>query len=118
MARRIYKIKLKENLFPALSEAEALEMQNNGNCRNILSEDEVMVSICVPEADTVKMFLLAKTMYDMEKFTYQEVAAAVRSVAMELGHWDIAQDVADIIITWVERFDEVSAEEFQEWLIG
>lgn len=118
MARRIYEIKLKENLFPALSEAEALEMQRNGDCSNLIPDNEVVVNIFVSEEDTVKMFMLAKTMYDMEKFSWQEVSAAVRSVAVELGYWQIAQDVADIVTTWVERFDDATAEEFQEWLMG
>lgn len=118
MARRIYEIKLRNGYVPALSEAEALEMQSGGSISGCLHEDDVSISICIPEADTVKMFLLAKTMYDTEKFSYQEVAAAVKAVAVELGYFRIAEDVVDMITTWVERFEELPADEFKEWLLG
>lgn len=118
MARGIYEIKLKDNFFPALSEEEALEMQNNGNCRAHLVDDEVEVTKIVSEEHTVKLFLLAKTMYDTEKFEYNEVESAVNALARELGYYNISSEVTDCVIKWVERFEDMALSELEEWIIG
>lgn len=118
MARAIYGIKLKEHLFPARSEEDALDMQNNGDCSGGLGKDDIDVFPLVSEEHTVKLFMVAKTMYDMEKFLATEVAAAVCAVAETLGYSNDAKDIADTVTLWAERLDYMSPGEFQEWLIG
>lgn len=118
MARGIYEIKLKQRFFPALSEQDALEMQRNGAC-NGLSEDEVEIGLIVSEEHAMKMFMLAKTMYDFDNFTVNEVRAAVRAVATELGYFATYEQVAECIIDWIERVGEdMTVTELQEWMIG
>lgn len=117
MAKSIYKIQLKEDLFPAVSAAEALEIQNNGNSFGVLQEDEVVVTPIVGEESTIKLFMLAKTMYDMEKYTYQEIKSTLTALACQMGYWKDSEQIAETVTTWVERFDELPADEFQEWLL-
>lgn len=118
MARGIYEVTLKHRYFPALSAVEALEMQNNGECRGILQEDDVQVNCVVKEEHTMKLFILAKTMYDTEKFELSEVQAAVSSLAIQLGYYFIHEEITDSILTWVDRFMDTSLNELQEWIIG
>lgn len=116
MARGIYEVKIKEPYFPALSEADALEMLRNGST-DTLTEDDVNVTLAVNEEHTMKLFLLAKTMYDTEKFEYKEVHAAISALARELGYFTNCTEVADCVTTWVERFDEMPADELTDWLV-
>lgn len=119
MARGIYQIKLKDSYFPALSSADAVEMRNNGNTDVDLSDDEVEVSLIVQEEHTVRLFLLAKMMYDMEKFSCQEVEVALSALAREMGYFGIAEDIADCVTLWVERVaEDMTPHELEEWIIG
>ena len=118
MARAIYQIKLRESYFPATSIEDALEMQRNGNSSGQLQDYEVTVTPRLGEESTIKLFLLAKTMYDMEKYTYLEVKSAVTALAREMGYFAEAEQFAETITTWVERFDDMPRDEFEEWLMG
>jgi hypothetical protein len=119
MSRGIYEIKLKDNLFPALSAAEAVEMRNNciGSCH--LQDEEVEVKLIVSADHTMQMFLLAKTMYDMEKFTAPEIDAVIRALALQMGYINNHKEVADCVIKWVERAaEDMTLHELEEWIIG
>ena len=118
MARGIYEITLKERFFPARSEEDAMEMQNTGTSCRALSSDEVCVSMVVTEEHAIKLFLLAKTMYDTEKFELDEVRAAVRALLGQQGYWHGTEDIIECVLTWVERFDDMTPAELEEWLIG
>lgn len=119
MARGIYEVKLKQNYFPALSAADAVEMRNNGNCEEVIPEDEVEVKLVVQEDHTMQLFLLAKTMYDLEKFTFQEIEAVLVALAREMGYFGIAEDIADCVTLWVERVaEDMKIHELEEWIIG
>lgn len=119
MARGIYEIKLKEHYFPALSSADAVDMRNNGACEENLSEGEVEVSLLVKEEHTMQLFLLAKTMYDMEKFTCEEVEAVISALAREMGYFSIAEDIADCVTQWIERVaEDMTLHELEEWMLG
>lgn len=118
MARAIYEIKLKEHFFPALSKADALEMQYNGGCAG-LTEDDVTINMTVNEEHTLKLFTLAKTLYDMDKFNIHEIEAALRAVVCEMGYTDIQQEVTDTVTRWIERVgEEMTIVELEEWLLG
>ena len=118
MARGIYEIKLKNNYFPALSAADAMEMQANGEGR-ALCEEDVEVKEVVSEEHTMKLFILAKTMYDTEKFEWHEVEAAVCALAKELGYYVNDAEIANCVLTWVERLDDnFSLSDLEEWVIG
>ena len=116
MAKELYEIRLKERDYPASSVAEALDIQCNGDMKSALSEDDYEVSVVVKEEHTMKLFILAKTMQDTEKFEYDEVKAAVCALARELGYQKNYGEVADCILTWVDRFTEMPLEELQDWL--
>ena len=118
MARAIYEIKLRERYFPAKSEEDALEMQNNGNCRGCLEDDEVCVSIVVQEEHTMKLFTAAKAMCDTEMFNSNEIEAALRAMAIQMGYYNTYTDVADCVLTWVDRFVDMEMSDLQEWIIG
>lgn len=118
MARAIYEVRLRENYFPAMSGAEALHMQNSFTS-STLQEEDVDIRVCVTAENTLKLFLLCKTMYDMEKFTFKEIWSAVKALAVETGHFAEAEKLADMVTTWTERVSEdMTLQEFQEWLIG
>lgn len=117
MARGIYEVKLKERYFPAISAEDALEMQNNGTTGALL-ENETEVTCIVKEEHTMKLFLLAKTMNDTEKFEFNEVESAVCALARELGYYNTYAEVANCVLTWVERFDEMTLSDLEEWIIG
>lgn len=117
MARAIYEIKLREHYFPALSENDALEMQINGGCHGLPDGDLVATPI-VTEEHTMKLFVLAVTMYDTGIFTCTEVEKSVSSLARELGYYNNADELADAVIRWVERLDGMTLSEVEEWLIG
>ena len=118
MARCIYEVKLKERFFPAQSEEDAVEMQTNGTCRGALTEDEVCVSPVVKEEDTMKLFVAAKAMSDLELFSSQEIEATIRSLVIQLGYCCNYVEIADCVLTWVDRFSDMSVNELQEWIIG
>ena len=119
MARGIYEIKLKEHLFPALSAADAVEMRNNGNCEEALQEHEVEVNLLVKEEHAMQLFLLAKTMYDMEKFNCKEIETVVSALAREMGYFSIAEDIADCVTLWIERVaEDMTLLEVEEWMLG
>lgn len=118
MAREIYELKLKDRFFPALSAADALEMHMNGDRHNALTEEAVEVGVIVKGEHTMKLFILAKTMYDTEKFEWNEVGAAVCALARELGYYKNAAEVANCVLTWVERFEDMTLSELEEWIIG
>lgn len=117
MARAIYEIKLKQNYFPALDVADALELRANGDFKNSPADEEFEVSLVVKEEDTMKLFVFAKTIMDTEKFTSKEIMVAVGALAKELGYFANYHEVADCVITWVERFDNMTLAELEEWII-
>ena len=118
MARAIYEIKLKESYFPALSGAEALNMQNNFTSGD-LQEEDVDIRVAVTAEHTLKMFMLCKTMYDMEKYTTKEIACSIKALATEMGYFSETERLADMVTTWTERVSEdMTPQELQEWLIG
>lgn len=115
MARGIYEIKLKERYFPALCAEDAMEMQINPS----LKDEDVEITMVVKEEHTMKLFLLAKTMYETEKFEYTEIEAALCALAQKMGYKGIEAEVVDCVTTWVERIaEDMSPGEFEEWLIG
>ena len=119
MARAIYKITLKDNLVPANSKQDALDMFNMDPGYAEFKEEDVNIEVLAKEEHAVKLFYLAKTMYDTEKFDCQEVEAAVRALATSFGYFSTAQEITDCILIWVERIaDDMTEEEFQEWLIS
>ena len=119
MARAIYEIKLKYRMFPAQSAADALEMQKNGDLCEGIAEDDVEVSEVVSEEDALKLMVLAATMYDTGVFSDAEVQTAVESVIVKLGYLSEYKEIADCVITWVERLcDGMTVTEIKEWMIG
>lgn len=117
MARAIYEIKLRENYFPALDVADALELRANGDYKHSPEDSEFEVHMVVKEEDTMKLFFFAKTIMDTEKFTSKEIEAAVGAMAKELGYFTNHSAVADCVIKWVERFDHMTLAELEEWII-
>lgn len=119
MARGIYEITLKENFFPELNERDALDTFNMDGGVAGLREDDVEIRRVVEEEHTMELFLLAKTMYDMEKFTEPEIEAVVRALAIEMGYHTIYKEVAACVIKWTERMTEdMTLHDMEEWLIG
>ena len=119
MARGIYEIKLRENFLPALSESDAVDMLEGVTDNARIQKLDVEVSLKVPDEQTMKLFILAKSMYDLDKFTYQEICAATQALVRELGYFADAEDLADTICRWTERVSEdMTLTEFEEWLIG
>lgn len=118
MARGIYEIKLKEPYFPATSETEAVEMLKTDDIKGCFDSNSIEVSMVASEEDTMKMFILAKTMYDTDKFDCFEVGVAVEALARKMGYFSSANKIAECVIEWVEKFDEMTLSELQEWIIG
>ena len=118
MARGIYEIKLKDRFFPALSAQDALEMQSVYNLQGAFPEEEVSVNCIVKEEHTMKLFVVAKTMCDAELFESNEIEAAVSALARELGYYSTYAEVADCVLTWVDRFADMTVSDLQEWIIG
>lgn len=118
MARGMYEIKLKQNLFPELSKADALDTFNMDGGYAGLKEEDVEINLVVQEEHTMKLFVLAVTMYDTDRFTYKEIETSVCALARELGYFFNADDIADVVMRWVERLDGMTLSEVEEWLIG
>jgi len=118
MARGIYEITLKTRYFPALSAEDALELHNCGDYLAEFQEEDVEINLIVKEEHTMQLFLLAKTMYDMDKFEHSQVKTTVGALAMEMGYVNNHEEVADCVLTWVERFDDMTLSDVEEWIIG
>ena len=118
MAREIYEIKLKDRYIPALSAADALDTLTLGGERMALKAGEVEISLIVQEEHTMKLFLLAKTMYDLDKFEYQHIKTAIGALAREMGYDNNSEEIADCIITWTERFEDMTLSDLEEWVFG
>ena len=117
MARGIYEIKLNNRFYPAVSYEDVLDMVDTETAK-LLVDTSFTVSEVVKEEHAVKLFMLAKTMYDAERFEANEVEAAVSALARALGYFSNQEEVTDCVLTWAERFDDMTLAEFEEWLIG
>lgn len=118
MARQIYEIKLTEPYFPATSESEAVEMLKTKDIQLFFSGPGIEVTTVATQEDTMKMFTLAKTMYDTDKFDCHEIEAAVNGLAIKMGYFGQAEKIAKCVIGWTEKFEEMTLSELQEWIIG
>lgn len=118
MARSIYEIKLKEPYFPAQSEAEAIELLKDKDTVLFFSGPGIEVTTVVNEEDTMKLFILAKTMYDLEKFELNQIRLAVKAVAGQMGNYIQAEQITECVLSWTEKFDEMTLSELEEWIIG
>lgn len=117
MARGIYEIKLKERFYPALSEADAVEMQFTHN--GAAEESDVEVSLAVREDHTMQLFLLARTMYELDKFERDEIEVVVCALARKLGYCTDTEDIVVCVLNWVEATsEELTIHELEEWIIG
>ena len=118
MARGIYEINLNERYFPALSQKDALEMRNNGNCGECLQDSDVDINCLVPADDTMKLFILAKTMEESNRFEFSEIYSVVSALAIQLGYKEHEKEITNCILKWIERLDEMNIVDLEEWIIG
>lgn len=118
MARIIYEVKLSSPLFPANSYDEAGEMMMNSAGLKEYLQDDYSVRQKVSEEHTVKLFTLARTLNETEKFDYREVQVMVRALAQELGYVQDAEEIAECVVAWNERLEELDESEFIDWLFG
>lgn len=118
MARAIYEIKLKDPYFPAESAADALELFKAKDITLSAEDPEIDVNVVVNTQDTVKLFVLAKTMYDTERFELNQIRVAVKALAGQMGYYLEADKVTECVLSWAERFDEMELSEIEEWIIG
>lgn len=118
MARAIYEIKLKEPYFPAESAAEAIEMLKAKDITLFFDGPGIEVTTVVDTPDTAKLFVLAKTMYDTERFELNQIRVAVRALAGQMGYYLDADKVTECVLSWTERFDEMDLSELEEWIIA
>lgn len=118
MARAIYEIKLTEPFFPAQSANEAIELLKDKEPALFFSGPGIEVTTVVDEADTMKLFILAKTMYDTEKFELNQIRVAVRALAGQMGYYLQAEQITECVLSWTEKFDECTLSELEEWIIA
>jgi hypothetical protein len=118
MARAIYEIKLKERYVPAMNEADAFDTHLNVSNFGVEAKEDVEIKVAVQEEHTMKLFVLAVTMYDTDRFTSKEIEASVSALAHNLGYYANADELADVVMRWVERLDGMTLSEVEEWLIG
>ena len=118
MARAIYEIKLKDPYFPAESAEDALELFRTKDITLSVEDPQIEVTAVVSTEDTVKLFVLAKTMYDTERFELNQIRVAVRALAGQMGYYLDADKVTECVLSWAERFDEMELSEIEEWIIG
>ena len=118
MAKALYDIKLKSSLVPASSEEDALEALS-ASLTMPLDIQDVDTSVVVTEEHTLKLFILAKSMMDSEKFVYNEILAAVTGACRAMGYYARAEALADCVVTWTERIaEDLTLAEMEEWLLG
>lgn len=116
MGKALYEIRLDEPIIPAKSSESALEehAERSGlELAGFASAHEI-----VPEETTLKLFMLAKMMQDSEKFVYNEIWTAVCAVMRMMNCTRSVDEVATCICTWTERFEDMTMEELQEWVIN
>ena len=83
-----------------------------------MDTEEVDVKVICNAEHAMKLFVLAKTMYDTEKFDSDDIEVAVRSLALKLNCFCNFEEITSCVMTWVERFDEMSLADLEEWIIG
>lgn len=118
MAREIYEIKLKDPYFPAASVREAVEMLKQKDITLFFNDPGIEVNTVVTNADTVKLFVLAKTMYDTDRFELNQIRAAVKGLASQMGYYLESDKITECVLSWTEKFDEMDLSELEEWLIA
>lgn len=118
MSRAIYEIKLKEPYFPAKNVTEAVSMLKAKDTDLFFDGPGIEVTEVVSEQDTMKLFVLAKTMYDTDRFDLNQVRVAVRALAGQMGHYVIAEKITECVLEWAEKFEEMSLSELEEWIIA
>lgn len=117
MGRTIYEIKLNNRYYPATSAEDVLEMVDPDTAQ-LLTGMSFTVSEVVNEEHTMKLLIAAKTLCEAELFESDEIEAAIRAMAIELGYYNTYADVTDCVLTWADRFTDMSVSELQEWIIG
>ena len=78
--------------------------------------DQKDFEILVPHQDFVKLFRLARTLYDIEQYSAEDVETLVDAYAKKLGYSLSSSDLWHGILKWVERFDDFGDEDIEDWL--
>lgn len=109
MSRAMYMVKLQEGLYPGCDERDALEMKEAQDC-------DFVVQKLLDEEQTMKLFSVARSMYVSEKFEFAEVRIVLMALAENWGYKREAEEIADTICNWCERFEGWDDEEWSDWL--
>lgn len=118
MSRAIYEIKLKEPYFPAKDTNDAIGMLKAKDTTLFFDGPGIEVTEVVNQQDTMKLFVLAKTMYDTDRFDLNQIRVAVKALAGQMGHYTRAEQVTECVLEWAEKFEEMSLSELEEWIIA
>lgn len=72
--------------------------------------------LLVPHADFVKLFRLARTLYEFEYYTPEDIFTLVSTYANRLGYTLSNSDIWNGIMKWAEMFSDADDEDIEDWL--
>ena len=87
---------------------------------HFMAEQEVTgfedFELLISHADFVKLFRLARTLYEFDYYTSEDISALVRTYANKLGYTLSDSDIWHGIMKWAERFSDADDEDIEDWL--
>lgn len=116
MSKMLYEIRINPDVIPAVSRKDALEELNNSGIS--LTENDTSVIVLLDEDKTVRLFTLARMMYQSEKYEYDEINAALLGLCKCMGCEEReARMCVDAVCTWCERMEDLDDDEWEDWLM-
>lgn len=72
--------------------------------------------LLVPHEDFVKLFRLARTLYEVDQYTPEDISTLVSTYANILGYTLSNSDIWHGILKWAERLSDSDDEDIEDWL--
>lgn len=116
MSKMLYEVRINPDVVPAVSKKDALgEIYDAGIT---LTESDAVINVLLDEDKTVRLFTLARMMYQSEKYEYDEISAALLGLCKCMGCEEReAQMCVNAVCTWCERLEDADDDEWEEWLM-
>lgn len=111
---KLYQYKYAVRVVPGRNPEEANEHFMTE--REVKGFDDADFELLVPHVDFVKLFRLARTLYEFDYYTPEDISALVSTYATKLGYTLSDSDIWHGIMKWVERFSDADDEDIEDWL--
>lgn len=110
----LYKYNFAVTAVPAMTAEDAADRYSNETDDATTNEKDF--SVLVPHEDFIKIFRLARTLYEIEQYTAEDVEVLVEAYSKNLGYNLSKSDLWYGILLWAERLMDMDDEDIEDWL--